>query len=53
VVFFLLNSGIKAVISAIDKILESSESQDTDESESALEALGQIGSCKYVTNCVG
>lgn len=41
---FVDESSIKAVISAIDKILESSESQDTDESESALEALGQIGS---------
>lgn len=50
-VIFLLISGVKIVISALDKILELSESQDTDESESALEALGQIGSCKYVTNC--
>lgn len=48
---FLLNSGVKTVISAIDKILESSESRDTDEIESALDALGQIGSCKYVTHC--
>ncbi|XP_030928821.1 26S proteasome non-ATPase regulatory subunit 5 isoform X2 [Quercus lobata] len=41
---FIDESSIKIVISALDKILELSESQDTDESESALEALGQIGS---------
>lgn len=37
------------MISTIDKILEPSESRDTDETESALEALGHIGSCKYAT----
>nr|POE66543.1 26s proteasome non-atpase regulatory subunit 5 [Quercus suber] len=41
---FIDESSVKIVISALDKILELSESQDTDESESALEALGQIGS---------
>lgn len=35
------------MISAIDGRLGLLESQDTDECESALEALGQIGSCKY------
>ncbi|KAF3442474.1 hypothetical protein FNV43_RR16390 [Rhamnella rubrinervis] len=35
---------IRAVVSAIDGILDSSETRDTDECESALEALGQIGS---------
>ncbi|KAG2681831.1 hypothetical protein I3760_11G162000 [Carya illinoinensis] len=37
-------SSVKTVISTIDKILEPSESRDTDETESALEALGHIGS---------
>ncbi|KAH0986614.1 hypothetical protein GBA52_013791 [Prunus armeniaca] len=35
---------VKTVVSAIDRILSSSETQDADECESALEALGQIGS---------
>lgn len=48
VLIFLVNSGIKTVISAIDGRLGFLETQDTDECESALEALGQIGSCKYV-----
>lgn len=43
--------GVKTVISSIDERLRSLESQDTDECESALEALGQIGSCKYAANC--
>lgn len=43
--------GVKTVISLIDGRLRSLESQDADECESALEALGQIGSCKYATNC--
>ncbi|KAJ0452955.1 putative armadillo-like helical, 26S proteasome non-ATPase regulatory subunit 5 [Helianthus annuus] len=37
-------SGVKAVISAIDERISLLESQDTDEYECALEALGQIGS---------
>ncbi|XP_050368538.1 uncharacterized protein LOC126786682 [Argentina anserina] len=37
-------SSAKTVVSAIDRILSSSETHDTDECESALEALGQIGS---------
>ncbi|KAM4092825.1 hypothetical protein ACB094_06G070300 [Castanea mollissima] len=41
---FTDESSVKIVISALDKILELSESQDIDESESVLEALGQIGS---------
>ncbi|KAF5478636.1 hypothetical protein F2P56_005179 [Juglans regia] len=41
---FVDESSVKTVISTIDKILEPSESQDTDETESALEALGHIGS---------
>lgn len=40
-------AGVNTVVSAIDRILSSSETPDTDECESALEALGQIGSCKY------
>lgn len=42
--FFIL--GFKDVLSAIDKRFEFLESQDADECECALEALGQIGSCK-------
>ncbi|KAJ0046866.1 hypothetical protein Pint_04629 [Pistacia integerrima] len=41
---FIDESGINTVISAIDGRLGFLESQDTDECESALEALGQIGS---------
>ncbi|KAJ0951961.1 putative 26S proteasome non-ATPase regulatory subunit 5 [Helianthus annuus] len=37
---------VKAVISAIDERISLLESQDIDEYECALEALGQIGSCK-------
>lgn len=48
-VFFFICAGIRTVISAIDGSLGSSATQDTDEYESALEALGQIGSCKYNT----
>ncbi|XP_059441344.1 uncharacterized protein LOC132173765 [Corylus avellana] len=44
VYMFADESSVKTAISAIDKLLESSASPDTDESESALEALGQIGS---------
>jgi 26S proteasome non-ATPase regulatory subunit 5 len=43
---FLSDLGVKAIISAIDGRLRL-ESQDLNECESALEALGQIGSCKY------
>lgn len=39
-------SGIKLVILAIDERLKLVKNEDTDESECALEALGQIGSCK-------
>ncbi|KAM1101309.1 hypothetical protein COP2_007939 [Malus domestica] len=35
---------LKTVLSAIDRILSSSETQEIDECKSALEALGQIGS---------
>ncbi|KAM1583086.1 hypothetical protein ACFX10_030735 [Malus domestica] len=35
---------VKTVLSAIDGILSSSETQEIDECESAIEALGQIGS---------
>lgn len=38
-------SGVKTVISAIEGTL-GLESQDLDECECALEALGQIGLCK-------
>ncbi|XP_031266569.1 uncharacterized protein LOC116124959 [Pistacia vera] len=41
---FIDESSINTVISAIDGRLGFLESQDTDECESALEALGQIGS---------
>lgn len=44
-------AGVKTVVSAIDRILSSSETQDADECESALEALGEIGSCKYARSC--
>lgn len=47
--FFCVNVGIGTVISAINGRLDSPETQHTDECESALEALGQIGSCKYET----
>ncbi|KAD5318084.1 hypothetical protein R6Q59_033410 [Mikania micrantha] len=41
---FIDESGVKAVISAIDERLSLLDSQDVDEYECALEALGQIGS---------
>lgn len=44
VLMFIDESGIKAVISAIDERLSLLESQDADECECALEAMGQIGS---------
>lgn len=44
---FFLYSGAKSLISAIDVGLGLMDSQDTDERESALEALSGIGSCKY------
>ncbi|KAJ0793761.1 putative 26S proteasome non-ATPase regulatory subunit 5 [Helianthus annuus] len=37
---------VKAVISVIDERISLLESQDTDEYECALEALGQIRLCK-------
>ncbi|MFS7960491.1 putative 26S proteasome non-ATPase regulatory subunit 5 [Helianthus anomalus] len=37
---------VKVVISAIDERISLLESQDTDKYECALEALGQIGSCR-------
>lgn len=40
-------AGLKTVITAIDGRLKSLESYDRDEYETALEALGHIGSCKY------
>ena len=42
----LVNSGVRTILSAIDGRL-SLESQDVNECESAIEALGQIGLCKY------
>lgn len=51
--FLSLHADTKTVISAIDRILDSSETHDMDECESALEALGQIGSCKYATHFLG
>ena len=45
----LFNVGVKAVISAIDERLSLLDSQDADECECGLEALGQIGSCKYIS----
>ncbi|EXB75016.1 26S proteasome non-ATPase regulatory subunit 5 [Morus notabilis] len=41
---FVDESSTRTVIAAIDRILDSSETRDMDECESALEALGQIGS---------
>ncbi|XAR56517.1 hypothetical protein NMG60_11037041 [Bertholletia excelsa] len=43
VFMFVDESSVKALISAIDGTLGCSENQDADESECALEALGQIG----------
>ena len=43
------NPGIQTVISAINRVLDSEKTEDTDEFEAALEALGQIGSCKFAT----
>lgn len=45
----LINSGVKAVIASIDGRLQSLDPSDIDECETALESLGHIGSCKYVT----
>ena len=45
----LLNAGAKTVISSIDGRLQSVKPSDRDECETALEALGQIGSSKYVS----
>lgn len=47
---FFSNPGVQTVISAIDRILGSAETEDADELEAALEALGQIGSCKFATH---
>ncbi|KAL6543279.1 hypothetical protein OROHE_010799 [Orobanche hederae] len=41
---FIDESSVRTVLSAIDKRFEFMESQETDECECALEALGQIGS---------
>ncbi|KAL6538325.1 hypothetical protein OROGR_012313 [Orobanche gracilis] len=41
---FIDESGVRTVLSAIDKRFEFMESQETNECEFALEALGQIGS---------
>uniref|UniRef100_A0A803QDQ3 ARM repeat superfamily protein n=1 Tax=Cannabis sativa TaxID=3483 RepID=A0A803QDQ3_CANSA len=41
---FVDKSSFQTVISAIERILDSEETEDTDEIEAALEALGQIGS---------
>lgn len=49
ITFWIL--GVKSVISVIDGRLQSTEDQDKDEYESAIEALGQIGSCKYANYC--
>ncbi|KAM6550404.1 hypothetical protein CsatB_000212 [Cannabis sativa] len=46
---FVDKSSFQTVISAIERILDSEETEDTDEIEAALEALGQIGSCKFAT----
>lgn len=42
-----MNVGFRAVVSAIDRRFDFLQSQDADECECALEALGQIGLCKY------
>ncbi|KAK9070586.1 hypothetical protein SSX86_010988 [Deinandra increscens subsp. villosa] len=44
IITFIDESGIKAVITAIDERLPLLDNQDADEYECALEALGQIGS---------
>ncbi|XP_062094520.1 uncharacterized protein LOC133800540 [Humulus lupulus] len=41
---FVDKLSFQTVISAIDRILDSEETEDTDEIEAALEAVGQIGS---------
>lgn len=43
--------GVKTSLMAIDERLELLKGQHTDECESALEALGEIGSCKSVFPC--
>lgn len=43
--------GFRGILSAIDKRFEFLDSQDGDECECALEALGQIGSCKLSSLC--
>lgn len=45
-IFCFLSIGFIDALSAIDKRFEFLESHDTDECECAVEALGQIGSCK-------
>ena len=45
---YLLTLGLKTVTSAIDGRFKVGESLDPDECECALEALGNIGSCKSV-----
>lgn len=54
---YILALGIRTVTSAIDGRFKAVESQDPDECECALEALGNIGSCKsafiYRTSILG
>lgn len=45
---YLLTLGLKTVTSAIDGRFNVGESLEPDECECALEALGNIGSCKSV-----
>jgi hypothetical protein len=40
--------GVANLLLAIDKLLKMEESQNTDETESALEALGLIGTSKFM-----
>lgn len=40
---------MKALVSAIDASLESPEMNDTNAHEAALDALGQIGSSKFLS----
>ena len=47
-----MNVGFRALVLAIDRRFDFLESQDADECECALEALGQVGLCKYAIHCI-
>ena len=47
-----MNVGFRALVLAIDRRFDFLESQDADECECALEALGQVGLCKFAIHCI-